>query len=103
MQILKTINKPRWLQHIDWNLFVFLILFLNVKMPVKIAALIFSLLLNKKLFFEKFRRLGERWRFCGRDGSLRSWSGGGCWSRCRRLRRRRGRAGSLSGRDPLPR
>lgn len=53
MQVLKKINNPRWLQRIDWNLLVFLILFLNVKMPVKIVALIFMLFLNKKLFLEK--------------------------------------------------
>ena len=53
MQVLKKINNPRWLQNIDWNLFVFLILFLNVKMSVKAVAVIFLLLLNKKMFFEK--------------------------------------------------
>src|SRR5258705_10578364 len=53
MQYPKKIINLAWLQRINWSLFVFLILFLNVKMPVKIAAVIFLLLLNKKMFFEK--------------------------------------------------
>lgn len=42
-----------WFRKINWTLLLFLILFLNVKMLVKIVAVVFLLLLNYKLFQDK--------------------------------------------------
>lgn len=53
MQVVKKIYNSGWYQRIDLNLFAFLVLFLNVKMPVKIIALVFFLALNRKLFLDK--------------------------------------------------
>ncbi|NOT49907.1 MAG: hypothetical protein HOP10_01360 [Chitinophagaceae bacterium] len=45
--------KNNYLSKINWILLLFLVFFLNVKMPVKIAAVVFFLLLNRNLFLEK--------------------------------------------------
>lgn len=42
-----------WFRKINWTLLLFLLLFLNVKMLVKIVAVCFLLLLNYKLFQDK--------------------------------------------------
>lgn len=49
----KNIRIRNRLLSIDWQLFVFLLLFLNVKMVVKIAAIILLLFFNKKMFLDK--------------------------------------------------
>jgi hypothetical protein len=53
MQGTKTINLRHWLQAIDWQVLVFLLLFLNVKMVVKITAVVLLLFLNKKMLLDK--------------------------------------------------
>jgi hypothetical protein len=42
-----------YFQKVNWMLLLFLVLMLNVKMSVKIIAIILFLLLNRKMFFEK--------------------------------------------------
>jgi hypothetical protein len=45
--------KSDYLRKVNWTLLLFLVFVLDVKMPVKIAAIILLLFLNKKLFLEK--------------------------------------------------
>ena len=53
MQETKTIRLKHWLQTIDWQLLFFLLLFLNVKMVVKITAVVVLLFLNRKMILDK--------------------------------------------------
>lgn len=54
-----------YLKKIDWSLLLFLVLLLNVKMVVKIAALVILLLLNRRMWKEKsIYRQSFAWFYC---------------------------------------
>jgi len=65
MPATKLIISKHWLQKINWQLLVFLIFFLNVKMVVKIAAIILILFFNRRLFIQKnIFRQNLTWFYC---------------------------------------